>query len=377
MNPRKIGFFLTALAVALAPRIARGDDMPARPSSADDAAAYCHYVTGIADSESALDLAPRLFGTLGVVSGADAPTGATALPPTTRLIGGVSYSVAGLYRGLNVGARAEAECDRYRLVSQLHAFVEGNKDGLSMAALEAKAAVVEGALPRAEQILLASQAALSQSRTTLEEVHATELRVDALRILASRTRLDMQSISGYPAAPAGPLSRITRAREEAEERVETYDARIRESHGWDVTVRGGYDQIFGLRDYVPLFGAVTLEVNIGWLLQHGPNRRAIEGRRLWARRQVEGVTDRAEQLARRLRGMQGSEQARLRETSTLLADLEARQKTIEALGGEKARAYGEYLWFDLVKIKAEHEYLRVHVNDLATILGDPAAAPHK
>src|SRR5258707_5686164 len=84
----------------------------AKAQYSEDAAAYCEYVTGVADSESALDMWPTLFGTGGVVSGQDVSPGGSLLGPRTRVIAGASYSVAGLYRGLELRSAVQAECRR-------------------------------------------------------------------------------------------------------------------------------------------------------------------------------------------------------------------------------------------------------------------------
>jgi len=126
-----------SLLLLVVPLAARAQAPPARspggaPASAPapgpapeaDAAAYCAYTTGVAASESALEMAPTLFGTAGLVSGADVSPGGSVLGPTTRVIAGVSYSAAALYRGIAIRAGAEAECRRYRAVSELRAFLE-------------------------------------------------------------------------------------------------------------------------------------------------------------------------------------------------------------------------------------------------------------
>src|SRR5215471_13914080 len=54
------------------------------PTHAGDAASYCRYVEGVADSLADLEQAPVLFGTGGIVSGADVSPGGSILGPTTR-----------------------------------------------------------------------------------------------------------------------------------------------------------------------------------------------------------------------------------------------------------------------------------------------------
>ena len=172
-------------ALTAAPRTARAQ------STGADADAYCEYVEGIAHSLSDVEMAPTIFGSGGLVSGAEAQPGTSIIGPTTRVIAGVNYSFSGLYRGLAMRSSAEADCKRYRSLSELHAFLVNNREGLTRASLAAKIAVLDEAMPQAEKMLADVKAALGQSRATVEQVDATQLRVDALRALASEAHGDL------------------------------------------------------------------------------------------------------------------------------------------------------------------------------------------
>ena len=231
--------------------------------------------------------------------------------------------------------------------------------------------MLEAALPRAQQILGSARAAAEQAQATVEELHATELRVDQLRVAAADARQQLEL-----AAPPQrvDLPGLVRAYGAAEAAVAGEDAAIRRSFGWDVSIQGGYSRVFGAREDVPLFGMISVSFSPGLLFQRGPEARAVAGRRAAALREVNGLPDRVEQLRRRLGATRQAERLRLEEATVLLADLEARLASVQAVEGERARRYAEYLWFDLVRIKAEHEYLRVHLRELTALLGDGARA---
>jgi hypothetical protein len=348
----------------------------ARAQSRQDAAAYCQYVTGVAGSDSALDMAPVLFGTAGLVSGQEVSPGGSLLGPTKRVIAGASYSVSGLYRGLERRAGAEAECQRYRAVSEIHAFLESNKEGQTRGSLEAKLRVLEGALPRAEDLLLSAKAALAQARTTVEQVGALELRVDALRAMAAQTRAERDAMAVAPRPPDRPIRDVLRARDEAEAEAERREAHVRESRAWDVSVRGGYDQIFDTGfSYTPIFAMVTITANVGGLWQPAADDQAIAGRAAWTRRQIEGADDRVEQALARLRALRDEDRKRLADTRVLLADLEARYKVLQGMPGDRVAEVAQYVWFDLVRTQAEHAYLAAHLADLDRLLGSEKGEP--
>src|SRR5689334_131415 len=99
------------------PAVAAADESKAAPPAAArierDAKAYCEWVHAAATSEAAPLVAPALFVSGGVVNGAEASVGVSALPPTARLTAGASYSVSSLFRGLAVSDRADADCALY------------------------------------------------------------------------------------------------------------------------------------------------------------------------------------------------------------------------------------------------------------------------
>jgi hypothetical protein len=336
-----------------------------------DAAAYCDYVKGVADSTAALEMAPTIFGTAGIVSGQDVSPGGSLLGPAKRVIAGGSYSVAGLYRGIAMRSGADAECRRYQVVSRLHAFLESNREGMTHGALAAKLGVLDEALPRADAILKTAQAQLAASRIGVRELEALQLRVDSLRNAAAQTQADLGALASAPTPPEESIDRVLQRRAEAERDAESYEARVRMSHGWDLGIRGGYDQTFGTGfSYIPIFVLGTATLNLGLLFQPAAEDRAAEGRVKWARTQIEGTDDRVDQLVARLRALREAEQKRLSETRVLLADLEARYSALQAIRGEKVAEYAQYLWFDLIRTRADAAYLETHVADLGRLLGD-------
>lgn len=370
---RRAVFLLVAGAGLVVSASARAQSAPAHPG---DAASYCRYVEGVADSLADLEQGPVVFGTGGIVSGADVSPGGSILGPTTRVIAGASYSLSGLYRGAALRNGAEAECHRYALVSGLHAFLENNKEGITRGSLVAKLAVLDEAIPRAEQTLAATRAAMATSRATVEQVEAMQVRVDSLRAEAAETRAGLQALARMPAPPERSIASVLADRDEAEAEAEKYDARVRMSHAWDVSVRGGYDRIFGSPvSYTPVFALATVTLNIGGLFQPAAENRATEGRVGWARAEVEGADDRVEQALVRLRSLLDVERKRLEETRVLLADLEVRYKELQSVAGEKVAEYAQVVWFDLVKTRADHAYFEAHVADLDRLLG--SAEPRK
>lgn len=339
--------------------------------------AYCRYVSSAADSEAALLQMPKLFAQLGMLNPEmlsgdvviESPNAPPAIRPRLRLITGLSYSLGNLYQGHLARERAAAACATYQAGADLWSFLRAYQDGATRTALAAKAAVLDAALPGAQEMVQSLRGQVESGRATVEELNATELRVDAIRSLAIQTRQEMETVPPVQ-PPRSAIADLLRARDAAEEDEERVAARARQSQAWDVLVKGGYDQVFGLDNRLPVFGTVLLSFDLGRLWQGDADERARGARRDWVGLHSEGVDQLVEQLLRKMRAMKRAEERRLRESSVLLADLETRLKAVAALKLDKVKQYRDFLWLELVKVRAENEYLKAHVADLALILGE-------
>jgi hypothetical protein len=331
---------------------------------------YCQYVRGVADAESAVLLAPELFASTGLVNAGEAGgTGTPLGPPRLRVTAGVGYDLVGLYRGLAVRRRAEAECRRYRALSSLQAAVQTGTAGIgAAAALEARASELAGAIPQGEKLLATLREDVREGRATVEELNALQLRLDGLRALASDTTRERERLASRAPVGTQSLSALLQELRAADDALEEIAAGLRGSAAWDVRLRGGYDELVDVRQDVPLFGTLTVSYNLGGLWQSGANARAATGRRLAAEEDVEGIRRQVDQLLRELRATRDAEQRRLQEVTVLVSDLEGQLRGLEALENRQARRYRDYLMMELARLRAEQAYLKAHVDALGTFL---------
>jgi hypothetical protein len=357
---------LAACALLLVPAMAAAD-------GSDDAEAYCGVVRGVAASESALMFSPQLFLDYGLVNANDAASGggagAATASPTQRLTFGLRYSFAAMYRGIVDRQHSDADCRRQRAASGLGHFLVENREQVSPAAVDAKLAVLRAALPKALEIRKAQQSAVERAHGTLEELQATEVRVDDLQAeIAAAEALRAGVPSGRSAQPT-PGELLGRHRQ-ADAELMQYETRLRMSQAFDISFRAGYDRFFGLRDDLPLFAAVTLTVNPAAFWQPVPEAAAARAREQFVRSESDGLEQKAELLAARMHALLAAERRRMGDVRTLLADVESRLRTLEGIESDKLRRFREASWFDFVRLKAEHEFLRVHVAELGRTLGE-------
>lgn len=332
---------------------------------------YCEMVRGVAAAEAALLQAPEAFASAGVINPAEVAGVGTSVPlgrPRARLTAGLNYDVVGLLRGSALQRRAEAECERYRVVQALQAAVKQGTSIGTEAALRARARVLEQELLGAQRLLEAARGEVEAGRSTLEELNVVQLRVDGLRALEHQTRQELERLKALPHLEERPLPALLAGLRSADARVEQLSAELRSSAAWRVRLQAGYDELFGVPQGVPLFGLVTISYNLGNLWQPAANARAGEGRRRALEEDVQGMVQEVTRLAGELRAAWLAEQARLREVGVLVADLEHQLHELESLETHRVRHYRDYLRLELARLRAEHAWLQAHVQELGRFL---------
>jgi hypothetical protein len=345
--PTRIPTAAPALALALSLAAAA-------PARADDG--YCDHVQGVASAESALSLFPEVFAQYGKIEQATPAGVPTTDPSGLRFIGGVRYRLTGIYEGLVVRARAKADCRRHR------AFEHVRSETLYRA-LEARAKVLEEALPRAEKMLAQATGDFEARRSTAQEATATRVRVEELRRIVMETR---QALRDLPAPGGGDPTGALGAFHRADDDVERHEARLRRARAVDLSVRFGVDQFLDDADgsaSSATFAVVSVGVNLGLIFQGRGNSRAAAGRKRLVRSGRDPISTEAtgalvEATARRAE-----------DTAALEADLTRQMETLNRVGGEDSRRFRQVVWFDLVKVRAERAYHEAHLAALKQVAG--------
>lgn len=320
---------------------------------------YCDFVEGVASSESALLFSPELFASYGYLDQGPVVTVPEASGDDTRLTAGVAYRLSGIVEGFAVKNRAHADCDRHLALTRV-------QRATVYRGLAARARILDDAVERGDRILEMIDRDYKQRRATAQEVTATRLRVDEIRALAAATHNDIVRL-GTVKGP-GDTGGAIRDYYAADEEVERQEGRLRRLQAFDVSVRVGYDAFTGPidDDENPLFAAISVGFNLGALFQGPGEERAAAGRRRFVREERASVT---EPSMRQLRLLSRQEKERAEQTSVLVEDLERQLAELKEVGGETGRRYREMVWFDLVKIKAEHEYHKAYAAGLAELAG--------
>lgn len=337
---------------------------------------YCDYITGTTDADSALFLWPHVFAGAGLVTGGSDATGdeTATFGTSIRVTAGLRYDFMDLYRGLTDRARTAAECARFRSSEIVSSQLErASAIGLKPA-LQAQLRILEEAVPVAAGILEQVRGRYARSEVALEELNATEMRVHALNAQFWQTRETLEPLQDSVVPDRVALDRFIASFRAGDEQVEKYEARLRRIRAWDLGIRGGYDQVLGV-DRLPVFALVSASFALGGFGQRAANRRAEAGREAWRRHSVLGLEQRVARVIRDLEISRGLERQHLHQTSVLLADLEKRLEAISGIKSEKVKGFADYLWFEVVKNRAEKAYLDAYLAAMDRFLGEPAPLP--
>ncbi|CAN5921481.1 hypothetical protein BH11MYX3_BH11MYX3_09150 [soil metagenome] len=320
---------------------------------------YCDYVQGVASAQSAVLFAPTVFGQFGLIEQAAGAANPDVQSGGLRLITGIRVSLDGIYKGLTTRDRARADCTRHKALEQV-------RGETAYQALDARAQVLDGALKETDKILAQTKDDLDARRTTAQEATATRLRVEELRQLATQTHRDMSLLP----PPSGAIGGALKSFQRADNDVEVYEGKLRRAQAFDVSVRVGLDSFLDRGSDAnpsPYFAVIAVGVNLGAFFQGGANARAAAGRRRLVRSGRDPIA--ADATAERLRVIVDTETKREQETAALEADLQRQLDALTRLGGEESKRYRQTVWFELIKIRADHAYLSAHLHALREVLG--------
>jgi len=337
--------------------VAHAQPQPQPPPTTDG---YCDWVEGVAESASDDLYYPSVFGAFGYVKEPSLTTAAEAVEPGIRVQAGLNYKLSGIYEGSLTRDRAHHDCLRHKALDR----VQGET---SYRALEARIKTLDAALPEADKILAQIQSEVEGRRATAQDLVAMRLRVNELRGLSSDAHRQLDAL---PAPTNVKLGGALGEYYAEDEQIEKDEGLLRKMQGIDVSVKFGYDQFIDKNDNAPIFGLLTVSMNLGLFVQGSANDRALAGRRFMVREQHQ--VQLVDTTVKHLRELVDSESRRIEETAVLMSDLEKQMAILDRVGGDDNRRYRQTVWFDYIKTVADHDYFAAHVGVLKQVIGEVA-----
>ena len=189
------------------------------------------------------------------------------------------------------------------------------------------------------------------------------MRVEAQRRLLAE--LDAE-LAGLPnrALPEEEPKKIFDALRRWEARRQEIDARARRLEAMDVVLRGGYNEFLSVPQTLPIFASINLGFVPGWFWQGAAEERSAAGRRDWVESRIERVRASFRESSTRLSHQLDVARREQRELLIGLSDLEQRYANLKDVDTTSARELKDYLWFDLVKLRAERAHAEARVQTL-------------
>lgn len=152
--------------------------------------------------------------------------------------------------------------------------------------------------------------------------------------------------------------------------MERSDAHYRALRGWEVGLRGGYDQVYGRDSKLPVFGMMYVSWNIGTLFQRQHDEVALGAHRQWVQASDQRVLERMTALRLRADALWRGERDELEELTRQALVLTERLGPLAAVEGDRARDYADSLRVELIAVDARRAYLGSHLRELAARFGD-------
>lgn len=335
---------------------------------------YCAYLRSVAASERALLSAPEVVARAGLFDNSSVTLNVpTPLANQLRVTAGLQANLRGIYQGVLLAERAETECVRYRASRVLRERLRELSTGATRRALEAKAQSLDGSEREAGAIVARVETAVAQSRATVEELNAIQLRLTGLRQSLGDVRRQLAALPHRtPETDRMPLDLLVSRHVRAEGDAERTAGAVRRALSWDLVVAGGYDYVLSEAARSPFFGQVTFTFNLGRLWQSPADDRAEAAREEWAREQVEGADRPLTEVLDSLREAHVAVRRELSQNKTLLDDLEKRFAAVQSIELEQVAKFRDVLWFERAKLRAEHHFLEAYAQDLGDALAAPA-----
>ena len=323
---------------------------------------YCDYLSLRASADGALLLWPQLFLTAGMLNDVSPESGIDAqLHP--RLLVGVTYSAAAALRGTLLHAQAAHACAHYGDLALLHRFTQSNQAGTSKDGLRAKLQVLEQALIQAHHDAEVVHAAIVQAQATLDDDQLAQRRLDALYAAIHATRQALQTAP--ESFVATDIAKVLARLPDLAAQLEADASSVRRTQAWDISVRGGYDRVFGVQNRVPVFGSITFQASLGAIVQSDAEDAAVAAQAQWQRLRGDSPTAQAEQLLQQLRHTSQTDAERLSQLKTLRQQYAYRIATLKQVPGAESVRTARSVWYDLLWLDAEAAYLEAHLLEMS------------
>ena len=349
-------------------------------SSADEHVieSYCRYTEAMADSSSALEASPWVFGNAGTVPASrgavpgEAVDSSELRTPRLRVQAGVGVSPTRMIRSSSAKTLARLECRRYAVNAKMRRMLDlltSDIDHAGPEPLRERARVLREAIAYGRKLNESFRQRLESSVATVDDYRKLLIKLSDLE---QQLRMTEDELARQPERV--PYRESWSALRAEGERVAAETARVeggvRKSHALEIVVRGGYDRIFGVEQRVPLFASATLRFSPGWFWQNSAESRAEAAAAQWRSRQAQAALPAPQQFIQQLEARLTIAKERRADLTRAITELERRLNDVKAVPGEPSRRFGELLWLDIAALRADEAFVGKQSEELTGLLNE-------
>lgn len=320
---------------------------------ADEVEAYCEHVRAAQESEQARLRSPWVSARGSTLQRGElvGPTDAV----NARFRVGLGFSPSDWLQANLLEEHAGRSCDVYRAQAASRPRPQ-DVEAITLDAWRSKAQVLSEATAAAQELLGNSEAELQTGDRTISQHLAVLEGYQRLQQQLSEALSQVARLSAASPPKAAPTAELDRLRSSVSE-LEAVEGALRRNRALSFSVEGGYDEIVGAEQSLPVYGQVALTFRPGYFWQHAADERSAAARARAAALQAtasQATLRRARLLLEAQRPAMEAEAQRLRD---FLSTLKRQQTLLSAVVSTQAKLLSERLWFEIRLVEAEVEQL--------------------
>lgn len=311
--------------------------------------AYCEHVRAAQRSEQARLRSPWVAGRGSTLQRGELRTSADAVVPRFRA--GVGFSPSDWLQADLLGEHAEQSCAVYRAEVKSRTEVY-DVDVITLESWRDKARALEEAIAAASPLVANSAAELARGERTIAQ---------HLAVLSDHQRLQQQSsealrrvarLSAVAPPPEPGGSELSDLRRSVSD-LEQVEGALRRSRALSIELEGGYDEIVGAPQSLPVYAQVSVTFRPGYFWQLGADERAASARAHAAVLRASSADVELRRAALTLQAQRPALEAEARRLREFIETLKRQEAVLKTVVNAHAKLLAERLWFELRLLQAE------------------------
>ena len=319
----------------------------------EEVAAYCEHSNAAHDSEAAQLRSPWVTARGMTLQRGEVGAGDRDVSPRFRAGLGVSFS--DWWRAGLVEERGRSVCALYQAQVELRA-PQTSIEALSLDGWKKKVTLLRQAVLDADEIIDRSELELTRGERTVVEHMAVLSDYQQLEQQLSHAQMEVARLA-FVRPPVALNPEAINALRNSVADVERAEGALRRNKAIAVDVEGGYDEIVGTEQQLPIYGQVNVTFRPGYFWQSSLDATSEAARARAAALSAIGAQGQFREVVVGVAIRRGPMEHELQRLRELIVLLQQKYDTLRPLTRPDAQRLGERLWFQLRLSNAEVAHL--------------------